>query len=357
LIRPSRLRSQPLHPSKLHQNMSKVKSTVAVKVQPELTRTDFAKAFTAGHVFQLPDRAVTVKVAKVATLVTTSGSILAAEPLLMSSAHYNLPFRRKIAPGRYPVEISFADHNGYLTPAAMKLKIKATKPVTWEMATCQGQDLKKLRAGQIYGYPTDGATGAFVDAKEINQYIKKIGTAWNEVVNYDFYVSVSRQRYAEVVINRKTGANLVACLSGEGDGCYASYWGFDKQGEVACLVTDFTVFIESRNYQVVIPNIATLVGTKPLEHEVFEKLNMEVRLRRSKDKRHKMQLENSGGSCMEAKLITSTGKVLGDTSRSYCSEIRHDEERISIHYFKTSSEKWPADAALHLKFSCGVRAF
>jgi hypothetical protein len=30
--------------------------------------------------------------------------------------------------------------------------------------------------------------------------------------------------------------------SGWGDGCYASYWGYDNENQVSCLLTDFNLF-------------------------------------------------------------------------------------------------------------------
>jgi hypothetical protein len=38
-----------------------------------------------------------------------------------------------------------------------------------------------------------------------------------------------------------TGTNMIAFSSGWGDGCYASYRGYDADDKIACLVTDFDV--------------------------------------------------------------------------------------------------------------------
>ncbi len=43
-------------------------------------------------------------------------------------------------------------------------------------------------------------------------------------------------------VDEATGANIIAFSSGWGDGCYASYWGYDADGKIACLITDFGVF-------------------------------------------------------------------------------------------------------------------
>jgi len=48
-------------------------------------------------------------------------------------------------------------------------------------------------------------------------------------------------------LNMKFGdGNLIAFSSGEGDGLYGTYAGFDSQGEVAIVVTDFMVLEDSK---------------------------------------------------------------------------------------------------------------
>jgi hypothetical protein len=47
--------------------------------------------------------------------------------------------------------------------------------------------------------------------------------------------------WTNVVLDAASGADTVVFISGYGDGGYASYWGFDADDEVVCLVTDFGV--------------------------------------------------------------------------------------------------------------------
>jgi hypothetical protein len=48
-------------------------------------------------------------------------------------------------------------------------------------------------------------------------------------------------RWANVVLDSTTGANIVAFDSGYGDGIYASFFGYDAQDRPVCLITDFEV--------------------------------------------------------------------------------------------------------------------
>ena len=66
-------------------------------------------------------------------------------------------------------------------------------------------------------------------------------------VKYDQIVDLLRGTYrrfwgwANLPIDPATGANLIAFTSGSGNGDYASYFGFDADGGLVCLVTDFLI--------------------------------------------------------------------------------------------------------------------
>jgi hypothetical protein len=45
--------------------------------------------------------------------------------------------------------------------------------------------------------------------------------------------------WADFQVDHDNGLNVVLFLSGDGDGEYPCYWGYDGAGDLACLVTDF----------------------------------------------------------------------------------------------------------------------
>jgi len=47
--------------------------------------------------------------------------------------------------------------------------------------------------------------------------------------------------WGSVIVCEDTRLNVVMFSSGYSDGFYASYWGFDADDNVVCLVTDFNV--------------------------------------------------------------------------------------------------------------------
>jgi len=52
---------------------------------------------------------------------------------------------------------------------------------------------------------------------------------------------VHTRDWADFLLDAETGLDVVFFSSGFGDGVYPSYWGYDRAGELACLVTDFSV--------------------------------------------------------------------------------------------------------------------
>ncbi|QES55134.1 hypothetical protein DEJ51_13770 [Streptomyces venezuelae] len=48
---------------------------------------------------------------------------------------------------------------------------------SWEMALGPGQDPRRLGEGEAYGFGTDGATGAFADARAWGSLQRRFGTA------------------------------------------------------------------------------------------------------------------------------------------------------------------------------------
>jgi hypothetical protein len=124
------------------------------------------------------------------------------------------------------------------------LRLRETPAVRWEMARMEGQEEVELQEEEFFGYPVDAGVGCFMDARAAaalethydadEHYAEKLIDALeaNHAQKWD---------YADIALNDKTGANLIMFASGWGDGVYASYWGYDADGALACLVTDFSI--------------------------------------------------------------------------------------------------------------------
>ena len=208
-----------------------------------MEHTDFARAFHDGLELELDSGQVTMHCHHIADLVAPSGSIVACDPLVVPEQD---PFTTQIPPGRYPVILSvvhFHNNDDERVACAM-LRLSEQTPMTWEMATRPGQEVSALEEGYIFGYGVDSGIGCFMDAATARALIKKMDE------QYDYFETIIAElektyvhtwSWANITLDPVTGANLVCFSSGLGDGRYASYFGYDGEGTIACLVTDFAV--------------------------------------------------------------------------------------------------------------------
>lgn len=197
---------------------------------------------------QLEDTAfgdITLRHYTLGDLVLPSGKVVACDPGVFPET---LPFTLQLPPGRYPVIVSvatIADIDEHRIAYAM-LKLNEHIPVRWEMATTEKQDIKTLEDGEVFCYPVDTGTGCFMDA-QVGQLLEQRRSKGEDFAD-QLFDTLERHpilfvlvRGASTIIDEATEANVIIFESGWGDGCYASYWGYDAENKLACLVTDFAV--------------------------------------------------------------------------------------------------------------------
>jgi hypothetical protein len=174
-------------------------------------------------------------------LVLTTGSVVACDPAVFPEKS---PFTVQVPPGRYPVIVSvatFADDTDHRIAYAI-LKFSEQAPVYWEMAIEENQDVNALGEDEIFCYPVDAGIGCFMDV-QVGKLLQQRGDDGTDFADqlFDalFEHSLLDVRAAHICMDDATGANVIAFSSGWGDGCYASYWGYDVDNKIVCLVTDF----------------------------------------------------------------------------------------------------------------------
>ena len=111
------------------------------------------------------------------------------------------------------------------------------------MAVPDGQNLSSLEEGHIFGYGVDAGTGSFFDpaaGKAAADLLRANPEAW------EAWQTEGEDNGPKVVgpyfflLDLPLGeANAIMFGSGWGDGFYASWFGYDADGNVAALVTDF----------------------------------------------------------------------------------------------------------------------
>jgi hypothetical protein len=235
---------------------------------------DLVRAFRNGERFGN----ATMRVAEVGELVLPTGRIVACDPAYLRSGHSReKAYTRAVPPGRYPVRLALLRRDGVPaiypnleTVACAEVRFRQVPVERWEMALQPGWNPTKLRPGYHLGYGVDSGTGCFLD-KRTQALIPVDQPVYLEAMSYRTKVEdlIQLQRllvpatFGELmaslgfitvyeaggyparsaVIDAATGANVICFSSGEGDGCYASYFGLAADGSAACLVTDFGMLV------------------------------------------------------------------------------------------------------------------
>jgi hypothetical protein len=232
--------------------------------------------------------------------------------------------------------------------ACAMVRFTAAKPAAWEMAICPGQDASALPVGKLFGYRVDAGLGCFIDDDSLQALSK-----YDDEEFYQQRILVELDRsgdyrdWANIVIDQKTGSNLVVFSSGYGDGAYASYWGVGAAGELCCLVTDFAILVEYLEGQSTF-RLSEWIG-KAIPHADLSRIGLTVRLLplgEPGDRRLRVQLE--GGRCKA--VIGNGGKEYSSDRLSYTVA-----GRIGAYEFRFDEPLLP-DAQITLVYGLGVQA-
>jgi hypothetical protein len=267
--------------------------------------TNFLAAFDPNQVYEsLTKGRITSDVFQAGDLVLPSGRIIACDPGWLWCKDVD-PFTRTVPPGRYPVLLSVVDSGR--TACAM-VKFCSESPVRWEMALRPGEDLAELRRNQFFGYGVDAGMGCFVDAQVVERrsdeelqglvdraieqrfklndwlaaqdLVTQLTYPSQQIVDpsgFNLTLDPDNLPTFNLTLDPDTGGNAIAFGSGDGDGSYASYWGFTADDELACLVTDFKVLLEYITQNIEIEEVMRFLE-KSIEHPDLEQLEMAIRL-------------------------------------------------------------------------------
>jgi len=212
-------------------------------------RTDFGRTLTSGASFESTEGQWHVRLLPAGDLVLPSGRIIATDPCYLDRPDDTPPFVRTVAPGCYSVWLALArkasDAPWAERVACMVLHLSDGPAIQWELALRPGERLVDLPPGHVYGHGVDSGNACFVDVAAI----AALDPALRRALYADSVVGAYeragwRTRFVYVLIPGSGAANLIACSSGYGDGCYPSWWGFDKTGAPCALATDFFVLVE-----------------------------------------------------------------------------------------------------------------
>lgn len=211
------------------------------------TAPDPAPLFAPGTSFSYEDGLTgTLSVADVGELALPTGRVVACDPFVYLGSGDVEPFTTEVAPGRYPVQAAVATlvHPGaapgprpHTRVAAVRLAVRDTAAVSWELALLPGQDPAELGEDEFFGYGVDAGTGCFYDASADGAFPgteDEEGAVWAAMERVGDGPGV-------FMAEGEDGHNLAGFTSGWGDGAYPTWIGRDAEGAVTCFVTDFLV--------------------------------------------------------------------------------------------------------------------
>lgn len=142
-----------------------------------------------------------------------------------------------VPPGTYPlkaalVEVADRGYGPYQEVRAVRLQICDAPVAAWEMALGPGDDTLRLRAGEAFGFDTDGAAGAFGDAG-----------VWQDLRDLLERARRPGSPEADRLAGSVAGVHLdggglgadLAVFYTDGDGVHPVWVGRSASGEVVCV--------------------------------------------------------------------------------------------------------------------------
>lgn len=205
---------------------------------------DFSKLFEDGREVESSDFGrVVLRRHGAGDLLLTTGRVVACDPGVSPETE---PFTVPLPPGSHPVWLGVAHFDdGDQRVAGAMIVAGRGRAVRWEMALLPGESTAGLEAGEIYGYGVDSATGCFMDAEAaamLSAAAEADEDVFEVLADEMDKTYVNTWSWANVGLDPETGLNIITFSTGMGDGLYASYAGFDEDGRVVALVTDFGLF-------------------------------------------------------------------------------------------------------------------
>ena len=167
-------------------------------------------------------------------LTLPSGRIIACDPMVEPDLP---PFAVTVPPGTWPVGVTIAHAPDDQRIAAAWIRVSTVEPVRWEAAQRTGRPERESPA-----YGVDSGIGGFVSPEGAAVFATQLDDDTIETFQTALEAAyVPTREWAVVPIAGTDGLNIAACSSGLGDGSYASFWGYDPEGRVVCLLTDFGI--------------------------------------------------------------------------------------------------------------------
>lgn len=167
-------------------------------------------------------------------LKVPTGKLLACDPIQMRPDADPLVY--DFPKGAFPVELALLVDGNDTIVAMSRIRFSETAIAKWEVALHPGQEPLPVHSQAVYCYPVDAGLGVFVDQAAVIAF-----DALGESASMNLFMRLVDQPHYRGDIFAFGAYNLAEFCTGWGDGCYASYVGYDAAGNLCQLLTDFGV--------------------------------------------------------------------------------------------------------------------
>ncbi|MDO4224766.1 MAG: DUF4241 domain-containing protein [Bergeyella zoohelcum] len=176
----------------------------------------------------------------------SSGKLVACDPLITNDKE---PFSTPFPKGDFPVFVHKERDSNCI--AYVEILFSSETISHWELAVSDGQNIKDLADGEIFGYPVESGMGCLMDAEtqqslnDLEQLLfKRKGADFMGIYEeffheYFFDENGAIDQFASLNPSDKHQGNIIAFETGYGEGFYASYIAFDTQKQPVKMVSEF----------------------------------------------------------------------------------------------------------------------
>lgn len=197
--------------------------------------TVFEAAFRKGTRVKQATENYTFTTINLGDLTSITGKIIAGDPVVLADRP---AFTQRFPTGKFPVQLALAKLADDERVGFARILFSANRVANWQLALLPGQKPVALKDSVFYCYGVDAGMGIFTDSLA-NQHF-----AWNDRATWEkVFITQTAQPDYRGYIHSFDGYNLATFSTGLGDGCYATYIGFDTQGNVCQLITDFGLVV------------------------------------------------------------------------------------------------------------------
>jgi len=179
-------------------------------------------AFQGGQRFETVRGMIEMRCREAGSLVLPTGRIVVCDPQFDL---FQQPFAVCVDPGEYPAFLALTDLSEI---ALLMVKFGDGEPTRW------------VRAKPLF-FSVDSASACIMDAKLARMLIRasendRFDRHWKRAADA---MEENDGLWGNVCLHDESRANMIALRTMGGDGAFCSYFGYSKDNQVTCLVTDF----------------------------------------------------------------------------------------------------------------------